>query len=69
MLRFLLFSSILNDKQTMSVVRFTAHPWLRDENVAVPLDSFIYKSVKAYLRVTPFKRAALKVMLLTSRGT
>lgn len=48
----------------MSGLWFTAHPWLRDENLAVPLDNFIYKSVKAYFRATPFKRAALKVMCL-----
>lgn len=39
----------------------TAHPWLRDQQRQVPLDMFIYRLVKAYLRATPFKRAALKV--------
>ena len=40
-----------------------AHPWLRDENRAVPLDILIYKLVKSYIRATPFKRAALKVVV------
>ena len=41
---------------------FIAHPWLRDENHAVPLDILVYKLVKSYVRVSPFKRAALKVI-------
>jgi hypothetical protein len=41
---------------------FAAHPWLRDENQAVPLDILIYKLVRSYVRATPFKRAALKVV-------
>ncbi|KAG7035771.1 CDPK-related kinase 4, partial [Cucurbita argyrosperma subsp. argyrosperma] len=49
-------------RKRMTAVQALTHPWLRDENIAVPLDSFIYKSVKAYLRVTPFKRAALKAL-------
>lgn len=40
---------------------FTAHPWLRDETRAVPLDLVIYKLVKSYVRATPFRRAAIKV--------
>jgi hypothetical protein len=42
---------------------FAAHPWLRDENCAVPLDILIYKLVKSYVRATTFKRAALKVVV------
>lgn len=38
-----------------------AHPWLRDLNSVVPLDTMIYKLVKSYIRATPLKRAALKV--------
>lgn len=41
---------------------FAAQPWLRDENRAVPLDILIYKLVKSYIRSTPFKRTALKVL-------
>ena len=42
---------------------FAAHPWLRDENCAVPLDILIYKLVKSYVCATTFKRAALKVVV------
>ncbi|PWA97137.1 hypothetical protein CTI12_AA032280 [Artemisia annua] len=38
------------------------HPWLRDEDRAVPLDILIYKLVKSYLRSSPLKRAALKAL-------
>lgn len=40
---------------------FLAHPWLRDESRAIPLDILIFKLVKAYLHATPLRRAALKV--------
>jgi hypothetical protein len=39
-----------------------AHPWLRDEKNAIPLDILIYKLVKSYVRASPLKRAALKVV-------
>ncbi|OAY64780.1 CDPK-related kinase 3 [Ananas comosus] len=45
-----------------ALCNFSSHPWLRDEQRQVPLDIFIYKLVKAYLRATPFKRAALKAL-------
>lgn len=43
-------------------ISVAAHPWFRGEQWQVPLDILVYKSVKAYLRITPFKRAALKVL-------
>lgn len=46
---------------------FTAHPWLRDERRAVPLDLVIYKLVKSYVRATPFKRAAIKVTYIHNK--
>ncbi|XP_022974330.1 CDPK-related kinase 6-like isoform X2 [Cucurbita maxima] len=49
-------------RKRMTAAQALTHPWLRDEDLAVPLDNFIYKSVKAYLRATPFKRAALKAL-------
>lgn len=49
----------------MYCVCIAAHPWLRDECCPVPLDMLVFKLVKAYLRSTPFKRAALKVLLFT----
>lgn len=49
-------------RKRMTAAQALTHPWLRDENLVVPLDNFIYKSVKAYVRATPFKRAALKAL-------
>lgn len=46
---------------------FAAHPWLRDENRAVPLYILIYKLVKSYLRASPLKRAALKVSFICEK--
>lgn len=40
---------------------FAAHPWLRNEKNAIPLDILIYKLVKSYVRASPLKRTALKV--------
>jgi serine/threonine protein kinase len=45
-----------------------AHPWLRDEHQQIPLDMLVFKLVKAYLRSTPLKRAALKVNILVPLG-
>jgi hypothetical protein len=45
-----------------------AHPWLRDEHRQIPLDMLVFKLVKAYLRSTPLKRAALKVNILVPLG-
>lgn len=44
-----------------------AHPWLRGNNLKVPLDILVYKLVRAYLRSSPMKRAALKVRTFMSR--
>lgn len=46
-------------RKRMTAAQALAHPWLRDQNCAVPLDICIYKLVRSYTRVTPLKRAAL----------
>jgi len=43
-------------------IYFAAHPWLRNEKNPIPLDISIYKLVKAYVRASPLRRAALKVV-------
>jgi hypothetical protein len=53
------YSVICNTKITSICA---AHPWLRDEKNAIPLDILIYKLVKSYVRASPLKRAALKVV-------
>ncbi|XP_057532162.1 CDPK-related kinase 3-like [Amaranthus tricolor] len=47
-------------RKRMTAVQALTHPWLRDENIPIPLDILIYKLVKSYLHATPLKRAALK---------
>ncbi|KDP28435.1 hypothetical protein JCGZ_14206 [Jatropha curcas] len=49
-------------RKRMTAVQALSHPWLRDDNRPIPLDILIYKLVKAYLHVTPFKRAALRAL-------
>ncbi|KAJ9679942.1 hypothetical protein PVL29_021749 [Vitis rotundifolia] len=49
-------------RKRMTAAQALTHPWLRDENHAVPLDILVYKLVKSYVRVSPFKRAALKAL-------
>ncbi|KAK2634095.1 hypothetical protein Ddye_028887 [Dipteronia dyeriana] len=49
-------------RKRMTAAQALIHPWLRDENHAVPLDILIYKLVKSYLRATPLKRAAMKAL-------
>lgn len=60
---FLLFKAYGTSWKVIYASIFAAHSWLRDENLAVPLDILIYKLVKSYVRATPLKRAALKVFL------
>ncbi|XP_022736785.1 CDPK-related kinase 4-like isoform X2 [Durio zibethinus] len=49
-------------RKRMTAAQALTHPWLRDENCAVPLDILIYKLVKSYNRATPFKQAAQKAL-------
>ncbi|KAL9234580.1 hypothetical protein vseg_009436 [Gypsophila vaccaria] len=49
-------------RKRMTAAQALTHPWLRDDNVPIPLDILIYKLVKSYLHATPFKRAALKAL-------
>ncbi|GJM91207.1 hypothetical protein PR202_ga07561 [Eleusine coracana subsp. coracana] len=50
-------------RKRMTAAQALSHPWLRDEQRQIPLDMLVFKLVKAYLRSTPLKRAALKVFL------
>ncbi|XVE58293.1 hypothetical protein DITRI_Ditri04bG0158500 [Diplodiscus trichospermus] len=49
-------------RKRMTAAQALTHPWLRDENSAVPLDILIYKLVESYIRATPLKRAAQKAL-------
>lgn len=49
-------------RKRMSAAQALSHPWLRGRHV-IPLDILVYKLVKAYLRYSPLKRAALKALV------
>ncbi|KAJ6807529.1 putative CDPK-related kinase 3 [Iris pallida] len=49
-------------RKRMTAAQALTHPWLRDEHRQIPLDIVIYKQVKAYIRSTPLKHAALKAL-------
>ncbi|XP_028790807.1 CDPK-related kinase 3-like isoform X2 [Neltuma alba] len=49
-------------RKRMTAAQALTHPWLKNENQAIPLDIFIYKQVKSYLHATPLRRAALKAL-------
>ncbi|KAL6906527.1 hypothetical protein ACP4OV_004128 [Aristida adscensionis] len=49
-------------RKRMTAAQALTHPWLRDEHRQIPLDMLVFKLVKAYLRSTPLKRAALKAL-------
>ncbi|KAJ6795285.1 putative CDPK-related kinase 3 [Iris pallida] len=49
-------------RKRMTAAQALTHPWLRDEHRQIPLDIVIYKLVKAYIRSTPLKHAALKAL-------
>ncbi|KAI4307047.1 hypothetical protein L6164_030277 [Bauhinia variegata] len=49
-------------RKRMTAAQALTHPWLRNEKLAIPLDIFIYKLVKSYVRATPLRRAALKAL-------
>lgn len=51
-------------RKRMTAAQALTHPWLRGDH-AIPLDILVYKLVKAYLRSSSLKRAALKALSKT----
>ncbi|EFJ23174.1 CDPK-related protein kinase 3 [Selaginella moellendorffii] len=51
-------------RKRMSAAQALTHPWIRG-NHKVPLDMLVYRLVKAYLRASSLKRAALKALSKT----
>lgn len=48
-------------RKRMTAAQALTHPWLRGQH-AIPLDILIFRLVKAYIRASPLKRAALKAV-------
>lgn len=42
----------------------TGHPWIKNSNdYKVPLDILVFKLMKAYMRSSPLRKAALRVSI------
>lgn len=48
-------------RKRMTAAQALTHPWLRGQH-AIPLDILIFRLVKAFIRASPLKRAALKAL-------
>ncbi|XP_073311081.1 CDPK-related kinase 5-like [Primulina huaijiensis] len=52
-------------RKRMSAAQALCHPWIRDTDVKTPLDILILKLMKAYLRSSPLRKAALTALSKT----
>ncbi|KZV23098.1 CDPK-related kinase 5-like [Dorcoceras hygrometricum] len=53
-------------RKRMTAAQAMCHPWIRDTNdIKVPLDISIFKLMKAYLRSSPLRKAALRALSKT----
>ncbi|KAL0396679.1 UNVERIFIED_CONTAM: CDPK-related protein kinase [Sesamum calycinum] len=53
-------------RKRMTAAQAMCHPWLRNTNdVKVPLDILIFKLMKAYMRSSPLRKAALRALSKT----
>ncbi|KAG0590217.1 hypothetical protein KC19_1G082000 [Ceratodon purpureus] len=52
-------------RKRMTAAQALTHPWIRNNNVKIPLDIIVYRLVRAYLRATSMRRAALKALSKT----
>ncbi|KZV47517.1 CDPK-related kinase 5 [Dorcoceras hygrometricum] len=52
-------------RRRMSAAQALCHPWIRDAGGKTPLDILILKLMKAYLRSSPFRKAALRALSKT----
>jgi hypothetical protein len=59
-------SSVLTSSlgATLHYLLFAGHPWIRNYNdVKVPLDIMIFRHMKAYMRSSSLRKAALRVCI------
>ncbi|KAL1558914.1 CDPK-related protein kinase-like [Salvia divinorum] len=53
-------------RKRMSAAQAMCHPWLRNtSNIKAPLDILIFKIMKAYMRSSPLRKAALRALSKT----
>ncbi|XP_075501313.1 CDPK-related kinase 5-like [Primulina tabacum] len=52
-------------RKRMSAAQALCHPWIRDTDLKTPLDILILKLMKAYLRSSPLRKAALRALSKT----
>ncbi|KHN36210.1 CDPK-related protein kinase [Glycine soja] len=49
-------------RKRMSAAQALSHPWIRNKDVKVPLDILIFKLMKAYMRSSSLRKAALRAL-------
>jgi serine/threonine protein kinase len=54
-----------DSRKRMTAAQALTHPWIRSENMKIPLDIIVYRLVRHYLRATSMRRAALKALSKT----
>lgn len=54
-----------DSRKRMTAAQALTHPWIRSDKVEIPLDIIVYRLVRAYLRATSMRRAALKALSKT----
>lgn len=51
--------------QTAELLTVSGHPWIKNShNIEVPLDILIFKLMKAYMRSSALRKAALRVCMM-----
>ena len=54
----------------MTAAQALSHPWIQNHNdVKVPLDILIFRLMKAYIRSSTLRKAALKVCMLLGKNS
>ncbi|KAK7307609.1 hypothetical protein VNO77_40830 [Canavalia gladiata] len=56
-------------RKRMSAAQALSHPWIKNsKDIKVPLDVLIFKLMKAYMRSSPLRKAALRALSKTLTG-
>ncbi|XP_047315520.1 CDPK-related kinase 5-like isoform X2 [Impatiens glandulifera] len=52
-------------RKRITAAQALCHPWIRSDNIKVPLDILIFKLMKAYMRSSSLRKAALRALAKT----